>query len=131
MFNILKGLISFRLNPCLLGTKYIAAGIMIKLKNNNIKFMDLYKEIAIEFNTNYKCVEKNIRNAIKNGFDNTNPKLIEKFLLGYKSANYFKYSDYEKNSVFIELFTLYFKHCFFTIIYYFFLFSYKLYTLMD
>lgn len=113
MFDVLKELIKFRINPCLLGTKYLVKGISMKLEGRELNYMDLYKEIAKSYNTNYKCVEKNIRFAIKNGFDNTNPELIEKYLFGFKSANLFKYSNYEKNSVFIELFTLYFKHCFF------------------
>ena len=121
MKRIIHDLIEFHFNPCLLGTKYLEKGIVYKIRDKDLKYMELYEKIAKDFNTNYKCVEKNIRKAIRYGFDNTTPDLVEKFLLNFRSNHYnhnvLDFKDYEKNSIFIELFSLYIQNTVFSLIF--------------
>lgn len=74
--------------PCnLLGRKYLVDAIKLYHENPRIKICQLYKDVAVPYDTTGSKVERAIRHSIERGFDNCTPDCVYEYFGNTISPN--------------------------------------------
>lgn len=62
-------LLDLGVDPSHVGFDYIVDAVEIMLHSHRVKLMELYREIAVDYATEWYCVERSIRYAITSTLD--------------------------------------------------------------